>query len=221
MSTQTTARTSRSLRLAAVIAVPVMLFSSACGGGGEKDIRNEGVASAGDAPAGSDSGSDSGSGSGKAGSGGKAGKSAFYDAQLKYTQCMRKEGMTEWPDPKLSGYADWPRIEKIQEDASKQDGQKKYQAAAKDCADPMRKAMELEPKVDKQKVYESMLAHAQCMRSHGVSKFANPKMNSAGNVEGGGDPNPVSPEIDQDSPSYQRARTACESKLIDAAAGQQ
>ncbi|CAM5358655.1 hypothetical protein SCALM49S_00174 [Streptomyces californicus] len=80
--------------------------------------------------------------------------------------------------------------------------------------------MALEPKRDQQKSYESMLAHAQCMRDNGISRFTNPVM-SGGNAIPGGDPNPGSPVIDPESPAYKQAREACESKLLDGLDGMQ
>lgn len=148
-----------------------------------------------------------------------AGKSAFYDAQLKYVQCMRvKGGYKDYPDPKLSGHLDWTKIEEI----SSRPGQNEAAKGGKDgvCAPELQRAMLAEPKRDQQKDYESMLAHAKCMRDNGVSRFTNPTM-SGGNAQPGGDPNPASPSIDQDSPTYKQAREACRTKLLDGLDGMQ
>lgn len=80
--------------------------------------------------------------------------------------------------------------------------------------------MAVEPKRDQQKSYESMLAHAQCMRDNGISRFTNPVM-SGGNAVPGGDPNPASPVYDRESPAYKEARAACKSKLLDGLDGMQ
>ena len=60
------------------------------------------------------------------------------------------------------------------------------------CGPELQQAMLAEPARDQQKDYESMLAHATCMRDNGVSRFANPTMNG-GNAQPGGEPNPASP----------------------------
>ncbi len=206
MSSETRSRPAVSRRLAALIALPLVL--SACGGEKkEADIASASSPSEAAPPA--------SSAAPKA-----EGKSAFYDAQLAYTQCMRKEGLKDWPDPTLSGYADWTKIEKIQEEEERKDSQVKLGDAMQACKEPMQKAMQLEPEKDQQKVYESLLAHAQCMRANGVSKFTNPAMLN-GIAQPGGDPSPANPQISPDSPAYKQAETACRDKLIEQAQGMQ
>ncbi len=197
----------RSRRLAALLAFPLVL-SAACGG--EKQEAD--IASANPPGAAAPSTSSAAPQA--------EGKSAFYDAQLAYTQCMRKEGLKNWPDPLLSGYADWTKIEVVQEEEERKDSQTKLSAAMQACKEPMQKAMQLEPEKDQQKVYESLLAHAQCMRANGVSKFTNPTMLN-GIAQPGGDPSPVSPQLNTNSPAYKQAETACRDKLIEQAQGMQ
>ncbi|MFI1169591.1 hypothetical protein ACH4UM_40110 [Streptomyces sp. NPDC020801] len=198
---------------AALIVVPVLALAVACGGGDGSGVNDEGVASVPDDPAASAPRKQSTGGEQPA----AGNKSAFYDAQLKYVQCMRsKGGIKEFPDPKLSGYLDWGKIDQLTDrypDAPKggKDGA---------CGHEMSKAMNLEPKRDSQKVYESMLAHAKCMRDKGISKFKNPTM-SGGNVLPGGDPNPANPSFDTNSPAYKQAREACKDKLLDGLDGMQ
>ncbi|MEV5980790.1 hypothetical protein [Streptomyces sp. NPDC052114] len=206
-------------RLAVLAAAPVLAFAVACGGdgGGAKD---EGVASVPDTPTADGSSTGKGKG-GKEGEGEKAaqGKSAFFDAQMKYVQCMRtKGGVKDFPDPKLSGYLDWPKIDAITDP----NGSGEEQKGGKDgvCAPELRRAMNLEPERDEQKDFESMLAHAKCMRDNGVSKFTNPTM-SGGNVIPGGEPNPAAPTFDRDSPAYKEAREACADKLLEGLDGMQ
>lgn len=133
---------------------------------------------------------------------------------------MRREGLKDWPDPKLSGFQDWTKIERIQAAENDRDAQARLGAAMNACKEPMQQAMQLEPKLDQQQIYESLLAHAQCMRSNGVSKFANPKM-QGGIAQPGGEPNPISPQIDSKSPAYKQAEATCKPKLVDGADGMQ
>ncbi|MFD5397438.1 hypothetical protein ACFWJW_24855 [Streptomyces sp. NPDC127097] len=202
---------SRAARLALLLAVPVLALTTACGG---TEPSDDGVASVSDAPATSRSkdGGDASPG------GGAQGKSAFYDAQMKYVQCMRKEVDKDFPDPKLSGYLDWAKIDDLVQRTGKNEIFKG--GAGGVCTSDMMKASKLEPRRDTQKEYESMLAHAKCMRANGVSKFTNPQLQD-GNVIPGGDPNPASPEISQDSPAYKQARQACKDKLLDGLDGMQ
>ncbi|MFF7228795.1 hypothetical protein [Streptomyces sioyaensis] len=209
MTPQTFPR-SRTARLALLVAVPTLALTTACGGTQSSD---DGVASVSHAPS-TDRNKD---GSGSASSAAQ-GKSAFYDAQLKYVQCMRKNVDKDFPDPKLSGYLDWTKIDELQEKPGNEEIAKGGKGGV--CTDDMRKAMQEEPRRDVQKEYESMLAHAKCMRAHGLSKFANPQLQD-GNVIPGGDANPVSPEVSEDSPAYKQARQACKGKLLDGLDGKQ
>ncbi|WP_335936376.1 hypothetical protein [Streptomyces sp. PTD5-9] len=206
-------------RTAALVAAPVLALCVACGGGDDSaggTKKSDTVVDVPDAP-----GTPTGSGAKdeKNPGGPAAGKSAFYDAQMTYVQCMRaKGGYKDFPDPKLSGYLDWDKINEIGAQPGANEGIKGGKGGA--CVDELRAAMAAEPERDQQKDYESMLAHAQCMRDNGVSRFTNPTM-SGGNAQPGGDPNPMSPSIDSNSPAYKKAREACESKLLDGLDGMQ
>ncbi|MFE7531084.1 hypothetical protein ACFU7Y_36050 [Kitasatospora sp. NPDC057542] len=199
-------------RLAVLAVLPVLALVAACGegGGGKAD----GIAEAPEtttASAGSPAPTTAGPGNG--------GKSAFYDAQLTYVRCMRtKGGVKEFPDPKLSGHLDWSRIAEIADPSGHGEEQKGGRNGV--CAPEMMAAMNLEPKRDAQKDFESMLAHAKCMRENGVSRFTNPTM-SHGNVLPGGEPDPVNPSLDRGSAAYKQARQACKDKLLDGLDGMQ
>ncbi|MFD8542217.1 hypothetical protein [Streptomyces sp. NPDC059649] len=214
MDIRTPLRHAGRLRLAALVALPVLVLSAACGGEDDGLKTGKEVASvpgeAGNASSGSKSSGHQG---------GTGDKGAFYDAQMKYVQCMRgKAGIKDFPDPKISGYLDWAKIDEI----SRKPGNEEVSKGGKNgiCGKEMSAAMTLEPKRDVQKEYESMLSHATCMRRHGVSKFANPTM-SGGNVIPGGNASPVGAPIDFESPVYKRAREACKDKLLDGLDGMQ
>ncbi|MEU2668794.1 hypothetical protein ABZ622_07955 [Streptomyces sp. NPDC007164] len=208
-SPRTGSRATARLRMTALVALPVLALAVACGGGDDSaggTKKSDVIADVPDTP-GASAEKD-----GNKADAPPAGKSAFYDAQLKYVQCMRvKGGYKDFPDPKLSGYLDWDKVNEIGSQPGRNEGIK----GGKDgvCAPELLAAMDAEPKRDQQKSYESMLAHAKCMRDNGVSRFTNPTM-SGGNAQPGGDPNPASPSIDTDSPAYKKARKACESKLL-------
>ncbi|MCX4986415.1 hypothetical protein [Streptomyces sp. NBC_00572] len=212
-----TSRATARLRLTALAALPVLVLSAACGSGDDSargTQKNDDIASVPETTTASPSADDAGTPSTR-----PAGKSAFYDAQLAYVRCMRvKGGYKDFPDPKLSGHLDWGKVEEI----SSRPGQMEAAKGGKNgvCVDELQKAMLAEPKRDQQKDYESMLAHAKCMRDNGVSRFTNPTM-SGGNAQPGGDPNPASPTIDGDSPAYKQAREACKTKLLDGLDGMQ
>ncbi|MGX2992814.1 hypothetical protein JNUCC64_00735 [Streptomyces sp. JNUCC 64] len=203
-------------RLAALVVLPVLALTAACGGGDGVRAERE-VASVPDAPAtGSATPAKKKSGDGSAA---RAGKSAFYDAQLTYVRCMRtKAGVKDYPDPKLSGHLDWKAINEIRDP----DGMGEDTKGGKNgvCGPELRAAANLQPERDQQKDFESMLAHAKCMRDNGVSRFANPVM-SGGNAIPGGEPDPLDPAIKEDSPVYEEAWDACEDKLLDGLDGMQ
>ncbi|MDG9681229.1 hypothetical protein QC334_00510 [Streptomyces sp. DH18] len=209
--------TTAGLRLAAFVAVPVLALTVACGGNDDTaGTRSHDAVADVPSPKGEPS---EATGTPNTPSAKPAGKSAYYDAQVAFVQCMRaKGGYKDFPDPKLSGHLDWEKINEIGSRPGRNEGIK----AGKDnvCLDELRASMAVEPKRDQQKSYESMLAHAQCMRDNGISRFTNPVM-SGGNAVPGGDPNPASPVYDPESPAYKEARAACRSKLLDGLDGMQ
>ncbi|MFT2016178.1 hypothetical protein ACMA1D_10095 [Streptomyces sp. 796.1] len=211
-------------RIAAVVATPLLALCVACGSGDGGARTSDGIATVTDEPtAGRDAapGKDGSAGPGK--DAGKAsageGRGAFYDAQMKYVRCMRTKGeFPDFPDPRLSGHLDWEKIDEVVAGKGNGEGYKGGRNAV--CFPEMAKADELAPKRNPQQDYESMLAHAKCMRENGVPKFTNPTM-SGGNVIPGGDPNPANPEVDPESPAYKQARQACKGKLLEGLDGMQ
>jgi hypothetical protein len=200
------------LRLASLVAVPVLSFAVACGGA-EAPKKDDAIADVPSAPSASEAKGDS-TPRAKA-----PAKSAFYDAQMKYIQCMRaKGGYPDFPDPHLDGYMDWDKVNAIGSQPGRNEGIKGGKKGV--CVEEMRAAMDAEPKRDQQKDYESMLAHAKCMRDNGVSRFTNPQM-SGGNAIPGGDPNPANPALDSRSPAYKKAEKTCKPKLLPGLDGMQ
>ncbi|MFI8927032.1 hypothetical protein ACIG3E_05005 [Streptomyces sp. NPDC053474] len=207
-------------RLVALVAAPVLALAVGCGSGSDSDGggKQDQVASVPEA-SGKKSGAEKAKGPADTSGGDKAGKSAFFDAQMTYVRCMRtKAGLKDYPDPKLSGYLNWPEIDKLVDP----DGRGEEYKGGKDgvCVDELRAAMDLEPKRDQQQDFESMLAHAKCMRDKGVSQFRNPTMTD-GQAQPGGEPDPAAPKLDTKSPAYKEAREACAAKLLDGLDGMQ
>ncbi|WP_411147021.1 hypothetical protein [Streptomyces sp. x-80] len=196
------------VRLAVLVVAPVLALTAACGGEGG-GTKGAGVASVPDIPsADGDEGKAADSPGQKPPAGGKG---DFYDAQMKYVQCMRtKAGIPEFPDPKLSGHLDWAKIDEIAAKPGNEEAPKGGKNGA--CTAKLSEAMKLEPKRDGQKDYESMMAHAKCMREKGISKFNNPTL-SGGNVTPGG-VGPMDTSVDHDSATYKQARAACKDKLL-------
>ncbi|MEU8763289.1 hypothetical protein [Streptomyces sp. NPDC048659] len=194
-----------------LLVLPVLALAVACGSGG--GVKDSGVATVPDEPSATASATSSATGGAPA----SAGKGAFYDAQMVYVRCMRaKAGVKDFPDPKLSGYLDWTKIDELS--AAHPEVSKGGRNGA--CVNELLAAQQQEPERDAQAEYESMLSHAKCMRDNGVSRFQNPTM-SGGNVIPGGDPNPASPSFDRSSPAYKQAVNACKDKLLDGLDGMQ
>ncbi|MFJ7423003.1 hypothetical protein ACIQXD_31020 [Streptomyces uncialis] len=220
MSVNTTSRTSARLRLTAFAVLPVLALSMACVGGDDSNADGAGKDTAiAEVPAAPDKTDASPTKSGKKPAARSDSRSAFYDAQMTYIECMRaKGGYPDFPDPRLSGHPDWEKINAIGSQPGRNHGIKGGKNGV--CVEQLQAVSAATPKVDQQKAYESMLAHAQCMRDNGVSKFVNPTM-SGGNAQPGGQPNPMDRAFDEESPSYKQAREACASKLLDGLDGMQ
>jgi hypothetical protein len=151
-------------RRAGVLAVTagIVLLAAACGGGSSSTGR---TANAGGSS--STSGSSS-TAAGSAGSGGSSNTGASTQAQqnLAFAQCMRSDGVTDFPDPGSNGQ--FPAISVQMED------QPRFGKGFNACKhllpdDGVPKAQQDAPQ---------LLKFAQCMHAHGVPSYPEP----AGNV---------------------------------------
>jgi hypothetical protein len=132
-------------------------------------------------------GSDDSSG----GSSAAAGAGNDSDQYVKYAQCMRKNGLPDWPDPVDGTKFRMPRG-KIDPNSPQ------FKAASKNCESvrpPGWAAPRKNPALEAQ-----ALKYAQCMRENGVPKFPDPQ-------GGAFDLGDVSP----DSPQYKAADQKCQS----------
>ncbi|MGH9125374.1 MAG: hypothetical protein ACRDZ8_11715 [Acidimicrobiales bacterium] len=168
---------------AAVAAVIVMgLLVAACGHGSS----GPGVASAGKSTSGSNS---SGSNS--------SGSSNSFEA-LQYSQCMRKNGVPDFPDPNSQGL--------IQVNAGPGSGlnprSPQWQAAQKKCA-KYAPGGDLTPKQQAAQQAQ-LLKFSKCMRAHGISDFPDPS-NGGLALKGG----PGS-DLNPNDPGFQNAQKACQ-----------
>jgi hypothetical protein len=173
--------------LALVAVVGLSLLAAACGGGssGAK------VAQVGTTSSTKGSGSSSASGSGN---------------PTKYSACMRSHGVPNFPDPDSSG-----RIKVTSGVAA--NGQRtgvdvnspQFDRARKACAKLMPNGGRPSA-AQQQQEQQQMLKFAQCMRSHGVPKFPDPKAGGAlmlGSKTG----------VDPNTPQFKTAQQTCQ-KLV-------
>jgi hypothetical protein len=131
----------------------------------------------------------------------------MQDAALEYARCMREHGV-DVPDPKPGGGIRLSVPKGVSEGKVKEaeDACRKYLDAVKppELSDAQKKEFQ-----------EAALAHARCMREHGID-FPDPTFGENGRATikiGPGD------GIDPEDPKFKRAEEACESKLPQAKNG--
>jgi hypothetical protein len=188
--------TLRRLLLPAALALALALALAGCGGGSS----SPGVAHVGTTSSSSPSG---GSGGGTPES--KETSAANQQKLVKYAQCMRTHGEPEFPEPvegnieihSQNGHG--PNPESSQ-----------FKAAEKACSKYAPARVAPSP-AQQAKVQEQALKLSECMRSHGVPNFPDPKFSSSGGgvrvtLKAGG-----STGINPSSPQFQAAQKACQS----------
>ncbi|WP_165969274.1 hypothetical protein [Actinomadura sp. KC06] len=163
--------------LAPPLAALVIFLPSLAGCGGSDD------------PSGG-SGTAAGSGSGAAGGGAAAGTGG--DQYVKYAQCMRQNGVPNWPDP-IDGTKF--RMPKASDGSPLVDPKTpQFKAATQKCksiAPPGWDGSPQDPAVQAQ-----MLKYAQCMRKNGVPQFPD-----SGSLD--------TAELDPESPQFKAADEKC------------
>ena len=171
-----------SLALVGVVAT-IALLAAACGGGS----KNPGAASA------------SSTTTTVAPSGSNASGETSQSQQLQLAQCMRSHGVPNFPDPSPGG----GQLNAISA-AGINTQSPTYQAALQACKKytPAGNVTPAQSAAENAKGLE----FSQCMRSHGVPNFPDPVTGPTGgqaiNMSGTG--------IDQNSPTYQAANSACQ-----------
>jgi hypothetical protein len=171
-----------SLALVGVVAT-IGLLAAACGGGS----KNPGAASA------------SSTTTTVAPSGSNASGETSQSQQLQLAQCMRSHGVPNFPDPSPGG----GQLNAISA-AGINTQSPTYQAALQACKKytPAGNITPAQSAAENAKGLE----FSQCMRSHGVPNFPDPITGPTGgqaiNMSGTG--------IDQNSPTYQAANSACQ-----------
>ena len=117
---------------------------------------------------------------------------------LKFSQCMRKNGVADFPDPGSGGRID------IGGGSSSDLNRNNpaFQTASKACSQyrPKPSSAEL------QALQQNALKFSQCMRKNGVADFPDPNFSSSG---GGFGFRASGSQIDRNSPQFQSAIKAC------------
>jgi hypothetical protein len=184
------------MNLGVVVLASAALLLAGCGG----DSSSPGVAHVGTTSASSPS---SGSGGGTPESGET--RAAAQQKLVKFAQCMRTHGEPEFPEPtegnieihSQNGHG--PNPESSQ-----------FKAAEKACSKYAPARVAPSP-AQQAKMQELALKMSECMRSHGVPNFPDPKFSSSGGgvrvtLKAGG-----STGINPSSQQFQAAQKACQS----------
>jgi hypothetical protein len=138
-------------------------------------------------------------------------RAAAQQKLVKFAQCMRTHGEPEFPEPtegnieihSQNGHG--PNPESSQ-----------FKAAEKACSKYAPSKVAPSP-AQQAKIQEQALKFSECMRSHGVPNFPDPKFSGGGTrvtLKAGG-----SSGINPSSPQFQAAQKACQSNLPGKGAG--
>jgi len=193
----------RRTRIIALCAPAVSLLAAGCGGGG----GSPGVANLASPPA---QGTTTTTQGGPASSGKPTGPSGAPSGQFqigmmvgttdgpKFSACMRKHGITNFPDPDGNG------VVSIHSGMGIDPGSPAFQSARDACDKLLPNGGQPTPAQIAQRQKE-MLAFSACMRAHGIKDFPDPSNGGLRvSVQPGGDPN---------NPTFQKAQQACRKDL--------
>ncbi len=195
-------RRRRPIVLASLAAAAPSLLAAGCGGG----PSSPGVASiAGStAPAATTPSAPSGGGSAQGGQGPRAG-SHFQIAMkvgdaaqgAKFSACMRRHGVTNFPDPNGQG------VIQLSSGMGVDPGSPAFAAARSACQKLLPNGGRPTP-AQQAKMQQKLLAFSKCMRAHGVKDFPDP---SAGGLRLSVHPGS---DLDPNNPTFQQAQQACQ-----------
>jgi hypothetical protein len=132
---------------------------------------------------------------GAATGGGSSSPSAAAAQLLKFSQCMRDHGLTNFPDPTSQGDIEFQNVGKNNPNSPQ------FQKAQKACQSLMPGA--LITSAEKAAANTKALAFARCMRAHGVANFPDP--NGHGVIK-------ITPatNLAVNSPQYDKGQSACQ-----------
>jgi len=124
------------------------------------------------------------------------GTSTAYAQGVKYSDCMRSDGVPNYPDPDTGGN-DQQQTSAVNQQSPA------YQSAQRACA-PLHPGNNATPTVISGAQRAAMIANALCIRKHGVPSFPDPRFGRGDGVEVGVVPNQA------DSPAFKQAVKTCE-----------
>ena len=131
---------------------------------------------------------------------------AFFSKALKFSQCMRAHGVPDFPDPQQHGDGVELTI-RAHKGSGLNPNSPQFTAAQRAC-----RAYAPTPPANaapNPRLQQQALAFSQCMRTHGVPNFPDPKVSGNALQLGG----PSGQGFDPSSPQFQAAQKACKTKL--------
>jgi hypothetical protein len=182
------------------------LLAAGCGGGG----KSPGVANVASATTGATTTTQSAppSGGGKSSAGGPGGGGQFSIAMnvgntaagAKFSACMRKHGVTNFPDPNSQG------VISIHSGTGIDPQSPAFQSARGICSKLLPNGGQPTP-AERAQQQQKLLAYSACMRAHGVKDFPDPS--------NGGLQLRVRPgsDLDPNNPTFKRAQQACQKDM--------
>jgi hypothetical protein len=121
-------------------------------------------------------------------------------AALKFAECMRSHGVTNFPDPNSQGGIQATGLNP---------GSATFQAASNSCRHLLPNGGVPTP-AEQAKALAQALKFSQCMRSHGITDFPDPQSQPGGGISISLHSTPGS-NLNPNSPLFQTAQKACQS----------
>jgi hypothetical protein len=121
---------------------------------------------------------------------------AAQAAPVRFSACMRSQGIARFPDPGGSGAVPKVALDRLGVSDSR------FQAATRACRDLLPNGGRPANQTERRRIAALGLRFARCVRAHGVENFPDP--GSDGRI-----PDPATAGIDQSSPKFQSANQAC------------
>ena len=146
-----------------------------------------------------------GGGEPASGSGGKSDREEARNAALEYAQCMREHGV-DMPDPQFQGGG-------IMQRGPDEHTPRATVEKAEDACKEIREAMEpSEPpsEEEQQEMKDAALAHARCMREHGIENFPDPVFEADGGIQIRLDKRSG---VDPEDEDFKKAQEACQGEM--------
>ena len=146
------------------------------------------------------------------GSGGKSDREEARNAALEYAQCMREHGV-DMPDPQFQGGGI------MQRGPDEKTPRATIEKAQEACKEIQKRMEPSEPpsEADQKKMREAALAHAKCMREHGIENFPDPTFGENGQITLKIDKRSG---INPNDPDFKEAQEACQ-KLMPGIRGEE